>query len=92
MTLSTNTQENTMTKRTRWLLIITFGVMLHLFLTIYKVAELSPFYNLPAYTSGLPPFGQVNYGTADSIALIEWLVVFGLWIAFAISLLREKSD
>lgn len=85
-------QENIMKKRTRWLLILTLGMMVHLFLAIYKVAELSPYHNMVSYTSGFPPFGQVNYSTADSIAFLEWLVVLGLWIAFAISLLRERSE
>ena len=79
-----------MSKRTRWLLVITLGIMVHQFLAIYTVAKLSLFYNLPSYTIGLPPFGQVNFHTADAIALLEWLIVLILWIIFAISLLREK--
>lgn len=81
-----------MSKRTRWLLVITLGVMVHLFSTLDTVALLSPFYNTPSFTRGLPPFGQINFRTADTIAFIEWLVVLGLWIFFAISLLREKSE
>ena len=80
-----------MSKRSRWLLILTLGVMVHLFLAVYTVARLSPFYNLPSYTVGLPPFGQINYNTADSITVLEWIVVLGLWIVFAVSLLRDKS-
>ncbi len=80
-----------MSKPARWLLVITIGMMVHLFLSISVVAKLSPFYNLPSFTSGLPPFGQVNFQTADSIAFIEWLIVLVLWIVFAIALLREKT-
>ena len=80
-----------MSKLSRWLLVITSGLMLHLFLTIYTVARLAPFYNLPAYTVGLPPFGQVNFHTADLIVATEWLLVFVLWLVFAIALLRDKS-
>jgi len=74
------------------LLVIILGVMVQLLLAIYKVAELSPYKNRVAYTSGLPPFGQVNYYTADAIAFLEWLAVLGLWILFAVLLLREKSE
>jgi uncharacterized membrane protein len=81
-----------MSKRTRWLLIGDLGVIVHLLLATKVVAVLSPYYNLPSYTTGLPPFGQVNFNTADSIALIEWMLVFVLSIIFAISLLREKSE
>jgi len=81
-----------MSKRTRWLLVITLGVMVHLFLAIYTVARLSPFYNLPSYTVGLPPFGQVDFYTADTIAMLEWIVVLVLWLLFAVSLLREKYE
>ena len=81
-----------MSKRTRWLLVITLGVMVHLFSAIYVVAELSPFHNLPSYTVGLPPFGQVSYYTAATITLLEWIVVFVLWLLFAISLLREQYE
>ena len=56
-----------MSKRTRWLLVITLGIMVHQFLAIYTVAKLSLFYNLPSYTIGLPPFGQVNFHTADAL-------------------------
>jgi len=83
-------KEKIMSKRTRWLLVSTLGVMVHLFLAIYTVAQLSPFYNLLSYTVGLPPFGQVNFHTAESIALLEWIVVLVLWLLFAVSLLREK--
>ena len=81
-----------MSKLSRWLLVITSGLMLHLFLTIYTVARLAPFYNLPAYTVGLPPFGQVNFHTADLIVAAEWLLVFVLWLVFAIALLRDKAN
>ncbi len=81
-----------MSKRTCWLLVIALGVMVHLFLTIYTLARLSPFYNLSSYTVGLPPFGQVNFRTADSITVLEWIVVLGLWISFAVSLLRERYN
>lgn len=81
-----------MSNRTRWLLVLTMGIMVHLFLAIDVVAKLSPYYNLPSYTTGLLPFGQVNFRTADSIVFIEWAVVFILWILFSISLLREKSE
>jgi hypothetical protein len=80
-----------MSTRTRWLLVITLGVMLHLLLTIYTVAHLSPFYNLPSFTVGLPPFGQVNFNTADSIAVLEGVAVFALWLIFSFALLRENS-
>lgn len=80
-----------MTKRTRILLVITLGLMVHLFMAINKVAELSPYKNLATFTSGLPPFGQVNYYAADSIVFIEWLILLVLWIVFAISLLREQT-
>jgi uncharacterized membrane protein (DUF106 family) len=85
-------EEKIMSKRTRWLLVITLGVMVHLFIAIYTVARLSPYYNLPSYTVGLPPFGQVNYHTADSITVIEWIAVLVLWLTFSISLLREKNE
>ena len=81
-----------MTNRSRWLLIITLGVMLHLFLTNNAVGYLGYFRNQPGITAMLLPFGQVNYSTATSIAAIEWLILFGLWIFLAYSLLREKSD
>jgi hypothetical protein len=79
-----------MSTRTRWLLVITLGLMAHLSGVNIVLAKLSPFYNLPSYTTGLPPYGQVNYQTADSIALILQLVVVVSWLAFAISLLRDK--
>jgi len=85
-------KEKIMSKRTRWLLVITLGVMVHLFSAIYTVARLSPFYNLPSYTVGLPPFGQVDFYTADTIAMLEWIVVLVLWLLFAVSLLREKYE
>jgi hypothetical protein len=72
------------------LLVITLGVMLHLLLATQVVVELSPFYNLPSYTTGLPPCGQVNFDTAESIVFVEQLVVFILWLVFAVSLLRER--
>ena len=81
-----------MSKLSRWFLVITTGLMLHFSLSIYAVARLAPFYNLPTYTVGLPPFGQVNYNTADSIVVIEWVLVFILWLAFAIILLRDKTN
>ena len=81
-----------MSKTTRWLLVVTIGVMVHLMMVNTVVAKLSPFYNLPSYTSGLPPFGQVNYQTADAIAFIEWLINIILWLAFSVALLREKSE
>ena len=80
-----------MSKRTRWLLVIDLGIIVHLLLVIKVVAVLSPFYNLPTYSTGLPPFGQVNFQTADAIALIEWIFVLLLSIAFAVALLRDKS-
>lgn len=80
-----------MTKGTRWLLVITAGVMVHLFLAIRTVAERGPYKNMPSFTSGLLPFGQVNYYAADSIVFIEWLNLLVLWIVFAVSLLREQT-
>jgi ribose/xylose/arabinose/galactoside ABC-type transport system permease subunit len=80
-----------MSTRTRWLLVVTLGLMAHLLGINIVVAKLSPFYNLPSYTTGLPPYGQVNFQTADSIAFIVQLVVVACWLAFAVSLLRDKS-
>lgn len=81
-----------MSTRTRWFLVVTVGLMIHLFGVNIAVAKLSPFYNLPSYTTGLPPYGQINYQTADSIAFIVQLVVVIFWLAFAVSLLRDKPQ
>ncbi len=81
-----------MSTRTRWLLVVTLGLMAHFFGVSIVVAKLSPFYNLPTYTTGLPPYGQVNYQTAESIAFIVQLVVVVFWLALAVSLLRDKPQ
>jgi hypothetical protein len=73
-------------------LVIDIWLIVHLFLVNKVVAVLSPYCNLPSYTSGLPPFGQVNFHTADWIALVEWLVVVFVSIVFAVALLREKTE
>jgi hypothetical protein len=34
----------------------------------------------------------VNYSTADSIVVVEWIMVFILWLAFAVIVLRDKAN
>jgi len=80
-----------MSKRLRWFLIIILGVMLHIQWLGFARANLSDVQDSLVVVTSVFPFGRLNYEQVAIFMGIEWLIVFILWIVFAVLLLREAQ-
>jgi hypothetical protein len=78
-----------MSKRARWLLVLLMGLQTHILLVIFAVVNLTSNRSLKATVI---PFGQLNYRQVTNVATIEWLIIFILWIVFAVFLIRHASE
>ena len=81
-----------MTTREKVLLILVQGLTLHLFLVMFAAVTLSPNRDSAVSTTTVIPFGRLNYDQVTSLAAIEWLIVFVIWIVFAFFLFRQQRD
>ena len=81
-----------MTTRAKVLLILVQGLTLHLFLVMFAAVTLSPNRDVEVSTAMVIPFGKLNYDQVTSLATIEWLLVFVIWIVFAFFLFRQQHD
>ena len=81
-----------MTTRAKVLLILVQGLTLHLFLVMFAAVTLSPNRDFEVSTAMVIPFGKLNYDQVTSLATIEWLLVFVIWIVFAFFLFRQQHD
>ena len=81
-----------MTTRVKVLLVLVQGLTLHLFLVMFAAITLSPNRNIEVSTAMVIPFGKLNYDQVTSLAAIEWLIVFVIWIVFAFFLLRQPLE
>lgn len=80
-----------MSNRAKWSLIVLLGLMIHMIHVGFAIANLSPYRGTPSIRSMVIPFGQLNYSDATSVAVLELIILFALWVIFAFALIRDKG-
>ena len=81
-----------MKKSARWLLVITLGLQVHMLLVMFAMNTLNGSQSFSGMKAMVLPFGQLTHSQVTTVATIEWIIIFILWIAFAVVLLRQPSE